>query len=89
MAKWYELRNINSIGCRARHKWTLSNIKIKIATFIVNFGRNRTNLIKNEASVRYLLFLVENLKCIFKSFLMLKETKSATMKIFRNIFFSL
>ena len=44
-----KLRNINSIGCRARNitieKWEIDNFKIKIVTFIVNFGRN--NIIRN------------------------------------------
>ena len=45
-----ELRNINSLGCRASEvhlhlKWEIDNFKIKIVTFIVNFGRN--NIIRN------------------------------------------
>ena len=44
-----ELSNINSIGCRVRNitisKWEIDNFKIKIVTFILNFGRS--NIIRN------------------------------------------
>ena len=46
-SRYDELRDINSIGCRARnitiYKWEIGNFKI--VTFIVNFGRN--NIIRN------------------------------------------
>ena len=44
-----ELRDIDSIGCRAKDttilKWEIDNFKLKIDTFIINFGRN--NIIRN------------------------------------------
>ena len=44
-----ELRNIKSIGCRARNitieKWEIDNLQIKINAFIINLGRN--NIIRN------------------------------------------
>ena len=48
-SKTNELRDIDSIGCRARKttikKWKIDNFKIKVLTFIINFGRN--NIIRN------------------------------------------
>ena len=43
-SKTNELREIDSIGCRARNitisKWEIDNFKMKVITFIINFGRN-------------------------------------------------
>ena len=48
-SKTIELRDIDSIGCRAKnitiYKWEIDNFKIKVVTFIINFGRN--NIIRN------------------------------------------
>ena len=49
-SKTNELRNIDSVGCRARkitiQKWGYGNFKIKVVTFIINFGIN--NIIRNR-----------------------------------------
>ena len=70
-----ELRDINSMECRARNiaieKWEIDIFKIEIVTFIVNFGRQFhlkwTNAsLKNAASVSEVLaFLVGALNGIF------------------------
>ena len=43
-SKTNELRDIDSIGCRARNitilKREIDNFKIKVVTFMINFGRN-------------------------------------------------
>ena len=48
-SKTNELRDIDSIGCRARNitieKWEIDYFKIKVVSFIINFGRN--NIIRN------------------------------------------
>ena len=48
-SKTNELRDIDSIGCRARNitikKWEIDTFKIKVVTFIINLGRN--NIIRN------------------------------------------
>ena len=47
--KTNELRDIDAIGCRMRNItiliWDIDNFKIKVVTFIINFGRN--NVIRN------------------------------------------
>ena len=63
-SKTKELRDIDSIGCRTRNipikKWEIDNFKIKVVTFIINFGRNNIIKIdkckfKNAASVSEVL----------------------------------
>ena len=48
-SKTNKFRDIDSMGCRARNiailKWDIDNFKIKVITFIINFGRN--NNIRN------------------------------------------
>ena len=67
-SKTNELRDIDSIGCRAWkitiYNWDIDNFKIKVVTFIIYFGRN--NILreidkcksKNAASVSEVLALL-------------------------------